>query len=133
MATILSNMQKDLANQIREYQTETEYTKTGTYTVQNYVTFTRDDGVMLMAKVNNNFTSSFAEATAYENFALDVTNGNLVLVGIPEQSGEGSTETIAEETMNILNQVDGNTEPYDGLGGTEEEISGIMDDILGNK
>ena len=133
MATMLSNMQKDLANQIREYQTATEYTKTGTYTVQNYVTFTRDDGVMLMAKVNNNFTSSFAEATAYENFALDVTNGNLVLVGIPEQSGEGSTETIAKETMNILNQVDGEAESYDGLGGTEEEISGIMDDILGNK
>ena len=88
ITTMLTNMQNDLANQIKEYQSNIQYTKNGTYTVQNYVTITRDDGVMLMAKINKNFTSSSSESSLYDNFVIDVNNGNLVLIGIPEQTGE---------------------------------------------
>jgi len=38
----------------------------------------------------------------------------------------------AEEVMNILNEIDGTSDSYDGMGGTEEEIEAIFDEILGN-
>lgn len=96
ITTMLTNMQNDLSNQIKEYQSNIQYTKNGTYTVQNYVTITRDDGVMLMAKINKNFTSSSSESSLYDNFVIDVNNGNLVLIGIPEQTGENVVETNNE-------------------------------------
>lgn len=36
------------------------------------------------------------------------------------------------DTMNILNQVDGVTDTYTGLGGTEDEVEEILDTIIGN-
>ena len=40
--------------------------------------------------------------------------------------------TEYEETFDILNEVDGQSDTYDGLGGTEEEVEEILDNILGN-
>lgn len=38
----------------------------------------------------------------------------------------------AEEIMSILNDVAGTSDEYEGMGGTEEEIETILDEILGN-
>ena len=43
-----------------------------------------------------------------------------------------TTEEYGADVMNILNEVDGNTDTYDSLGGTETEISAVLDEILGN-
>ena len=132
----LYNVRNDLNNQIREYNQTWYYDIVGTYTSQNYVTFRRDDGVMLMARVMKSFTADSTQPTPYESFMLDCTNGNLQLVGIPEQVGGISPSPTPEQeyqdTMNILNQVDGQSDTYDGLGGTEAEVEEILDDILGN-
>lgn len=102
---------------------------------ENFVTFTRDDGVMLMAKVLQDFRSDSTQSTPYESFMYDVEQGNLKLVGIPEQQGDDTPTPTPEDqqTFNILNDVVGTTgDTYDGLGGTEEEVEQILDDILGN-
>ena len=108
--------------------TETDYV--GDY----YVTFTRDDGILLMAKVLRDFNADSTQPTPYESFMYDVEQGNLKLVGIPEQQGDDTPTPVDdyEETFNILNNVMGTSDSYDGLGGTEEEIGEILDDILGN-
>ena len=198
--------------------------------LNSYVTFEREDGVVLMAKVKNDFSASSSYPTEYENFIADVESGNLALIGIPEQiepSPEpepdwalytgvdidsvtssdnlhpsintyedlnniydvgleiinwSETDTLyitgnsinielppsatssiygfetgrdityytnesailellsfsyepepsePEEVFDILNEVDGQSDTYDGLGGTEEEIEAIFDEILG--
>ena len=38
----------------------------------------------------------------------------------------------AEDVMDILNDIDGTSDDYNGMGGTEEEIEAILDNILGN-
>lgn len=53
-----------------------------------FVTITRDDGILLMAKVLTDFSSDNSQATPYESFMYDVEVGNLKLVGIPEQQGD---------------------------------------------
>ena len=53
-----------------------------------FVTITRDDGILLMAKVLTDFYSDNSQATPYESFMYDVEVGNLKLVGIPEQQGD---------------------------------------------
>lgn len=132
---LIDNLKSDLQSQIRLYAQNTQYTTSGNYTVQNYVTFDRADGVTLMAKVLQNFTSDNTKSTVYESLIADVEAGNLQLVGIPEQSGN-STPTPDPtqdyiDTMNLLNSVDGGSDSYDGLGGTEAEVETILDDILG--
>ena len=107
------------------------------YSYNNFVTFTRDDGVMLMARVMNNFTSDTSQATPYESFMYDVEQGNLKLVGIPEQVGPTPvpptpTDEYAE-AFDILNDVDGQQDEYTEPGGTDEEIEEILDEILGNE
>lgn len=37
----------------------------------------------------------------------------------------------AEDVMDILNDIDGTSDDYNGMGGTEEEIESILDNILG--
>lgn len=105
------------------------------YSYNNFVTFTRDDGVMLMARVMNNFTSNTSQATPYESFMYDVEQGNLKLVGIPEQVGPTPVPPTDEyaEAFDILNDVDGQQDEYTEPGGTDEEIEEILDEILGNE
>ena len=38
----------------------------------------------------------------------------------------------AEEVMDIFNDIEGTQSDYNGMGGTEEEIEAILDNILGN-
>ena len=131
----MSELMTDLQTQIQTYTTNTEYAVAGNYVSQKFVTFTRDDGVMLMAKVMNDFTSDISQATTYESFMYDVEQGNLKLVGIPEQHGDDTPPAPEdpEEVFNVLDNVMGTTgDTYDGLGGTEEEIETILDDVLGN-
>lgn len=128
--TAITNLISDLQNQIRTYAQDTSYTIRGTYTTQNYVTIENVEGVVLMAKVKVAFTSDDTEATTYESFVKDVENGNLVLIGIPE---EVASTNEGQETMEILNQVDGVQDTYDGMGGTEQEIETVLDDISGNE
>lgn len=127
--TAINNLINDLQNQIRAYAQNTAYTVRGNYTTQNYVTIETVDGVVLMAKVLRAFTSDNTEATAYDSFVADVEADNLMLIGIPEEVDPLQIE--AQESMEILNQVDGQSDSYDGLGGTEEEIEEILDDVLG--
>lgn len=131
LVATLNDMKNALLNHIQDYASGTQYYKKSTYVNQNFVTITRADGIMLMAKIANDFTSSASAGTAYDNFVIDVTAGNLVLVGIPEQTGETNIDEVAAEAMNILNQVDGVSDSYEGLGGTESEVSQIMDEIIG--
>lgn len=130
----MSELMTDLQTQIQTYTTNTEYEVAGNYVSQKFVTFTRDDGVMLMAKVLQEFTADNTQPTPYESFMYDVEQGNLKLVGIPEQVGPTPpTPDDPEEVFNILDDVMGTTgDTYDGLGGTEEEVEQILDDILGN-
>ena len=39
-------------------------------------------------------------------------------------------EVYYNDVMDILNSVDSDEEPYEGLGGTEEEVNEILDEIL---
>lgn len=100
--------------------------------VTKFITYTRDDGVMLMAMNTWDSLWSFSttEPTVYENFIKDVENGYMRLIGIPEQSGEDPVEKEAEESFDILNEVDGVADTYEGIGGTAEEVEVILDDIL---
>ena len=50
-----------------------------------------------------------------------------------EYAEERRKEQEAEEVMEILNQVEGVQDTYEGLGGTEAEVEGILDEILGNE
>ena len=85
LQTLVGNLKADLQTQIRAYSRNTAYTTGGNYVSQNYVTYENGEGVVLMAKVLTNFTSDNTEASAYESFVKDVEDGNLKLVGIPEQ------------------------------------------------
>ena len=38
----------------------------------------------------------------------------------------------AEDVMDILNDIDGTSDDYNGMSGTEEDIEAILDNILGN-
>lgn len=79
----------DAANRIRPYTPANQYTVRGELVDDNFfVIFTRDDGVMLMAKVMNDFIADNSQPTPYESFMYDVEQGNLKLVGIPEQQGD---------------------------------------------
>lgn len=57
--------------------------------ITKFITYTRDDGVMLMAMNiwNSSWVFSTTESTVYENFMKDVENGYMKLIGIPEQVG----------------------------------------------
>ena len=132
---VITELIQDLSNQISNYYQNYPYQRLGTFTSINFVTFTRDDGVMLMAKVLKDFTADSTQPTPYESFMYDVEQGNLKLVGIPEQQGDDTPTPVDdyEETFNVLNNVMGTTgDTYDGLGGTEEEVEAILDDILGS-
>lgn len=79
----------DMANRIRPYIPANNYEANGELMEDNFfVTITRDDGILLMAKVLRNFTADSTQATPYESFMYDVEQGNLKLVGIPEQQGD---------------------------------------------
>ena len=132
---VITELIQDLSNQISNYYQNYPYQRLGTFTSINFVTFTRDDGVMLMAKVLKDFTADSTQPTPYESFMYDVEQGNLKLVGIPEQQGDDTPTPVDdyEETFNVLNNVMGTTgDTYNGLGGTEEEVEAILDDILGS-
>ena len=133
LRSIVSDLLIDVIHHIQRYVTDKEYEPTGTYTDDRFVTFERDDGIILMAKVVRTFTATTQEATDYEAFIADVEAGNLKLIGIPEQDGLDPQEQEAEEVMEILNQVEGVQDTYEGLGGTEAEVEGILDEILGNE
>ena len=133
LRSVIENLVIDITNHIQSYVPDTEYTASGTYVTEKFVTFERDDGVILMAKVVRTFTATTQEATDYEAFIADVEAGNLKLIGIPEQDGSDPQEQEAEEVMEILNQVEGVQDTYEGLGGTEAEVEGILDEILGNE
>ena len=62
--------------------------------VTKFITYTRDDGVMLMAMNiwDGLWSFSNTEPTVYENFMKDVENGYMKLVGIPEQTGDNITK-----------------------------------------
>ena len=85
---IITELILDLSRHISTYSQDTSYQVLGTFVNANFVTFTRDDGIMLMAKVLRDFTSDNTEATPYDSFMYDVEHENLKLVGIPEQQGE---------------------------------------------
>lgn len=146
--TTLNSTVKASATKIQTYLTGTAYEAQATLTrihprtfeareyldTNRYVTFTRQDGVVLMAIIVNDFTSSADKATTYENFIADVEAGHLQLIGIPEQAG-GTTspstdEQEAEQAHSILNEVDGISETYDGIGGTVAEAEQALDNIL---
>ena len=57
--------------------------------ITKFITYTRDDGVMLMAMNtrDSSWVFSTTEPTVYENFMKDVENGYMKLIGIPEQVG----------------------------------------------
>lgn len=54
----------------------------------------------------------------------------LIFGGSNTTPGEDPEEGNA--IMNVLNDIDGTDDTYDGYGGTEEEIIAVLDDILGN-
>ena len=41
-------------------------------------------------------------------------------------------EAYYNDTLSVLNNIDDSQDTYDGLGGTEEEVNEILDEILGN-
>lgn len=227
---IVNSITSDLATVITAYVPDTFYYATSTYTTQRFVTFEREDSILLMAKIMKDFTATTMQVTDYDAFMYDVGQGNLKLVGIPEQVGGGdtptpepthtgdtlvtttelasdlvaavsynsatgatgpkyvditnnsstsmtvlsptwemennivdsgetitatnndetlvateidseyvagnftaiTTEEYGTDVMNTLNEVDGNVDTYDSLGGTEAEISAVLDEILGN-
>ena len=51
----------------------------------DFCEITSSNGVTYMAKVASDFTTDSSKATAEEGFKYDVEQGNLILIGIPEQ------------------------------------------------
>lgn len=92
----LGNVQNTILNELQtqflEYTPDTIFT-IGTYVKTKFATFVRDDGIMLMAKVLKAFTADNTHETPYECFEYDIEQGNLKLIGIPEQIGSGDTPT----------------------------------------
>ena len=129
LQTIVGGLRFDLQTQIKAYTQDTAYMASGTYVTQKFVTVINGDGILIMGKVLRDFISDKQEATVFESFMKDVDLGNLQLVG-----GSGSSEPQEyRQSFEILNQIDGNQDEYSGIGGTEQEVEEIFDDILGNE
>lgn len=63
-----------------------------------YLTYTGDNGVILMAKVVEDFTSDATQSTLLNSFKHDVEAGHLQIMGIPEQIID---EQPAEVIVNV--------------------------------
>ena len=103
LGTKLTNIINELQTQFLEYTPDTVFT-IGTYVKTKFATFVRDDGIMLMAKVLKAFTADNTHETPYECFEYDIEQGNLKLIGIPEQIGGGNTPT-PPHTGDVLDNV----------------------------
>ena len=102
---VLDNLIFELQDQFTEYTPDTIFT-IGTYVKTKFATFVRDDGIMLMAKVLKAFTADNTHETPYECFEYDIEQGNLKLIGIPEQIGnDGGDTPTPPHTGDILDNV----------------------------
>ena len=108
LTDVIQMLANDLGNQIKDYVQSGYFEATGTYTPFRFVTFTRDDGIMLMAKVLRDFTADNTEATPYESFMYDVEHGNLKLVGIPEQQGDDTPQGFGSAEITLIDDNTGN-------------------------
>ncbi len=97
----LATIKTELQNQFIVYKPDTIF-KLGTVVTNMFTTFVRDDGIMLMAKVLKSFTADNTHETNYECFAYDIEQGNLKLVGIPEQIGEGGDEPTPPASGDVV-------------------------------
>ena len=101
----ITNIINELQTQFLEYTPDTIFT-IGTYVKTKFATFVRDDGIMLMAKVLKAFTADNTHETPYECFEYDIEQGNLKLIGIPEQIGnDGGDTPTPPHTGDILDNV----------------------------
>ena len=101
----LTNIINELQTQFLEYTPDTIF-EIGTYITTKFATFVRDDGIMLMAKVLKAFTADNTHETPYECFEYDIEQGNLKLIGIPEQIGnDGGDTPTPPHTGDILDNV----------------------------
>lgn len=105
LGTIQETILDELQTQFLEYTPDTIFT-IGTYVKTKFATFVRDDGIMLMAKVLKAFTADNTHETPYECFEYDIEQGNLKLIGIPEQIGnDGGDTPTPPHTGDILDNV----------------------------
>ena len=95
LAIVLDNIKSVFAEMNAEYVPGKDYYTTSVLGTINFVHYThKASGVTLMGKVMQDFTADTVGATVYESFKTDVMNGNISLVGIPEQIEEDDTNTI---------------------------------------
>ena len=87
----IATLTNELKSQYKEYVPDTIFV-IGSIVTQ-FATFIRDDGILLVAKVMKGFTADNTHETPYECFEYDIEQGNLKLIGIPEQIGSGDTPT----------------------------------------
>ena len=105
LGTIQETILDELQTQFLEYTPDTVFT-IGTYVKTKFATFVRDDGIMLMAKVLKAFTADNTHETPYECFEYDIEQGNLKLIGIPEQIGnDGGDTPTPPHTGDVLDNV----------------------------
>ena len=89
LAKLIQEIWSTLSNGISEYQQGREYTTQSILNEANFIFYTHiNSGVTLMGRVMKSFTADTTASTVYESFKADVMNGNISLVGIPEQIDE---------------------------------------------
>ena len=65
------------------------------------------------------------------NDIMSLINDTELTYAVWESAPEPEPED-ASEAYNVLNEVSGDTDEYEGMGGTEEEVEAVLDEILGN-
>lgn len=116
----------NLAQEIKVKWYNNSVTKTVTITSENI-----SETIDLSAVIN-------AENNIEVDVQLDTLNNVMALINNTTlTSAVWSTPSPeppdAEETYEVLNSVLGETDNYDGMGGTEEEVEAVLDEILGTE
>ena len=62
---------------------------------------------------------------------MSLINDTELTYAVWESAPEPEPED-ASEAYDVLNEVLGDTDEYEGMGGTEEEVEAVLDEILGN-
>lgn len=100
----IATLTNELKSQYKGYVPDTIFV-IGSIVTQ-FATFIRDDGILLVAKVMKGFTADNTHETPYECFEYDIEQGNLKLIGIPEQIGnDGGDTPTPPHTGDILDNV----------------------------
>lgn len=102
IAALLQDIKDSFVELNQEYVQGKEFFATSLLGANNFVHYTHiASGVTLMGRVMKDFTADTIKANAYESFKYDVEQGNISLVGIPEQI-PGDEEIVSSKLTGVI-------------------------------